>query len=169
MEAIPAGKASGIARISLLSWWSPLPLLAKVLASAVATILLLGGAAWGALAAWGAIVGSAEVRVENVDCVPFEPPTGLVRRLSSLLPVLEVPSSPIGPGTSGTFRVPAGTYEVEVTGSSLRGRWWQVEASGSFGERLRSLTFDGRELVGAGPVMIELEEGSSHIVRASCR
>ncbi len=153
----------------LFGWWSPLPLAVRVLVGIAGTLVLLGASLWGAAAVWGAVVGSATVVVENVDCDPFEPPAGLVERLDALLPVLDVPGSPIGPGARGSFRVPAGTYEVEVTGSSLRGRWWQIEASGSFPGRLASLTFDGRELVGAGPVQVRLDDGSEHLIRASCR
>lgn len=148
--------------------WSSLPLVAKVPIVALAVAAGLAGAGWGAVAAWTSVQGVASVRVENVNCGPLEPPPGIVRTVTALVPNVSVPGSPIGSGQSGVFSVPAGEYEVSLTEKSVKGRWRFVSVEGTFTGRLVSAEFDGRELLGQGEVTLNLEKGQSYLLRLQC-
>ncbi len=148
--------------------WGTLPLAVKAPLLGTGALGGLAGLAVAGVTAWSAVWGSAQVRVENLDCDPLVPPSGIVRTLANLLPVFEAPDEPIGSGASGVFRLPAGDYRVEVTPERGEARWLWLTVGGEFPGRLRSLQWDGQELVGRGQVTLSLEKGSSHTVQVSC-
>jgi hypothetical protein len=135
-------------------------------------LLALGG---GGIVVVGALVvgvflarGSATVEVTNVDCGTIVVPSDVVGDLARQLPVLELPSGPIEPGTTVTVRIPAGTYEVELTSDRIRVHWLAVTLDQPLPEPARSVVFEGRELVGAGVVRFDLEAGSVYPLRLNC-
>lgn len=132
----------------------------------------LGG---GAVVVAGAIVvgvllaqGSAEIEVTNVDCGPISVPTDLAADLTRQLPIVELPSAPIGPGTTARVRVPAGTYEVELRPDRARVSWLAVTVEERLPEPARSVVFDGRELVGSEVVRLQLADGARYRLRLVC-
>jgi len=148
--------------------WFGLPLVAKIAVGTVGVLAGIGVLLVGGVAALNIAWGSGEVRLENVNCDPLEPPTGLVQTLSRVLPMFEAPGSPIGPGAVGTFRVPAGDYEVEVTANRAEAKWRWVNVSGEFSGRVSSVAWDGDELLNRGQVKLHVEKGSAHTVRVRC-
>jgi hypothetical protein len=138
--------------------------LLKLLGIGVGGVVVVGVVGVGVLLAQG----SAEIEVTNVDCDPIAVPTDLVGGLARQLPVLELPTEPIAPGTTARARVPAGTYEVELRPEAVRISWLAVSVEQPLPEPARSVVVDGRELVGAGVVRIELANGSRHVLRLVC-
>lgn len=138
-------------------------------------LLKLVGVGAGVVVVAGAVLvgvllaqGSAEIEVTNVDCDPIAVPADLVGDLARRLPVLEIPSEPIAPGTTVRVRVPAGSYEVDLRPEAVRISWLAVSVEQPLPEPARSVVIDGRELVGAGPLRIELANGSRHVLRLGC-
>ena len=112
--------------------------------------------------------GAATLEVTNVDCGAIAVPRDVVLDLARQLPVLELPSGPIEPGTTTSVRVPAGTYEIELTPERVRVHWLAGTLDQPLPEPARSLVFGGRELVGAGVVRLDLEGGAVYPLRLSC-
>jgi len=155
--------------LPILGWWLAWPLAARVL-SLILTLLIAGAVVTGGVLAVASFaVGSAEVRLQNVGCDPIAPPPGLVRRLINLLPVFAVPARAIGPGEAGTYRVPAGTYTVDIRQGEARFSWRFVDQSVTYSRPLVSVTFDGEELLEAGETRLELDRGSEHTAVVTCR
>lgn len=136
----------------------------KLLALGTGGIVVVGAVVVGVFLARG----SATLEVTNVDCGAIAVPQDVVTDLARQLPVLELPSGPIEPGTTVSVRVPAGTYEIELTPERVRVHWLAVTLDQPLPEPARSVVFQGRQLVGAGVVRFDLEAGAVYPLRLSC-
>lgn len=136
----------------------------KLLALGAGGIVVVGALVVGIFVARG----SATVEVTNVDCAAIVVPDEVVVDLARQLPILELPREPIEPGTTATVRVPAGTYEIELTSQRVRVHWLAVTLDQPLPEPARSVVFEGRELVGAGIARFDLEAGAVYPLRLSC-
>ncbi len=154
--------------LPILGWWVAWPLAARIISLLLALLIAATVVVGGALAVASFAVGSAEVRLENAGCDPIAPPPGLVRRLITLLPVFAVPARAIGPGEAGTYRVPAGSYTVDIRQGEARFSWRFVDQSVTYTRPLVSVTFDGQELLEAGETRLELDRGSEHTAVVTC-
>ncbi|GBD24191.1 hypothetical protein HRbin29_01865 [bacterium HR29] len=152
----------------LAGFWRSLPLAAKVPIVTSVVVLALLGSGWAAVAAWAGVQGVATVQLDNVNCGPLEPPPGIVRTVTALVPRVSVPGAPIDSGQRGEYRVPSGTYQVKLTGNRVEGRWRFITVEGELTGKLLSAQLDGRELVDQGEVTLELEKGRTYVLTLRC-
>lgn len=163
-----AGTATGAVTTQAAAkagFWASLSLPVKAMVVAGAGLVVAGGAAIGAVAAWG----SSQVHLENTNCPAFSIPAEGLLQAANSLPIFEVPQSPIGPGTVGTLTLPAGQVEVDATSSSIRFRGYSMEVTAPFPGVLQSMQWDGGEELLGRATTLELSRGTSHTLRLVCR
>ncbi len=164
-QAGPATGAAATQAAAKAGFWASLSLPVKAMVVAGAGLVVAGGAAVGAMAAWG----SSQVHLENSNCPAFTVPSEGLLQAANSLPIFEVPQSPIGPGAVGTLTLPSGKVQLDAASSSIRFRGYGMEVTVPLPGVLQSMQWDGGEELLGKTSTLELSRGSSHTLRLVCR